>query len=313
MSLRIVFFGTPAFAVPTLQGLLSSRHQVIAVITQPDRARGRGQQIAFSPVKEVARGAGVPILQPERLKAPEFIDPFRSLAPDLTVVAAYGRIIPAMVLEIPRHGMINVHASILPKYRGAAPVHRAVMAGDTETGASLMQLVFELDAGPVFDTVRTPIGPDETTSDVEARLATLGAELCVKVVDDIAAGRAHAVAQDASQATYAARVTKEEGPIDWTLPARVIHNRVRGLYPWPHASATIAGARVLVLRTAIAADAVAPQTPPGTVIRAAGDDLILSTGSGALRILQLQPEGRRPMSAREFLAGRRLAPGARLS
>ena len=313
MSLRIVFFGTPAFAVPTLRRLLSSPHQLVAVVTQPDRPRGRGQHVTFSPIKEVAVAAGVPVLQPERLKVPEFSEPFRALDPDLAVVAAYGRIIPAAVLEIPKHGMINVHASILPKYRGAAPVHRAVMAGETETGVSLMQLVCELDAGPVFDVVRTPIHPDETSSDVEARLAELGAELCLKTVADIAAGRAVAVPQDAPDATYAPRITKEEGAIDWTLPARVIHNRVRGLYPWPHASTSAAGARVLVMKTAISSDPVPPRIPPGTTFRASGDQLLVATGDGALQILQLQPEGRRAMSAREFLAGRHLTAGFRFA
>jgi methionyl-tRNA formyltransferase len=313
VNLRVVFFGTPAFAVPTLQRLISSRHQVVAVVTQPDRPRGRGQHTAFSPVKDVAIAVGVPVLQPERLKVAEFVDPFRALAPDLAVVAAYGRIIPQLVLDIPKHGMINVHASILPKYRGAAPVHRAVIAGDTETGVSLMQLVFDLDAGPVFDVVRTPIGPEETSREVEARLAQLGAELCVKVVDEIAEGRATAVPQDGSQATYAPRITTAEGPIDWTLPARVIHNRVRGLHPWPHASSSISGSRVLILRTTVDEAVVPPQTAPGTVLRASGDQLIVSTGEGALQILQLQPEGRRLMTAREFLAGRRIPPGVRFA
>lgn len=311
VTLRLVFFGTPAFAATALRRLLRSPHQVAAVVTQPDRPRGRGQRLSFSPVKAVAVEAGIPVLQPERLKTPEFQHALQDLHADLGVVAAYGKILPEAVIGACRRGLINIHASILPKYRGAAPVHRAVMAGDPETGVSIMRVVRELDAGPVFAVARHPIGPDDTSAEIEHALAGIGAELCVEVIDQIAAGAAREEPQDHAEATYANRLVKEEGRIDWTRPAREIHNRVRGLHPWPLAHTSMAGERVLVLKSS-PLDLAAGSAPPGGVIKAAGDDLIVATGGGALKLLQLQPEGRRPMSAREFLAGRRIAPGERL-
>lgn len=313
VTLRVVFFGTPAFAVPALRALLSSSHEVVAVVTQPDRPRGRGHHVSFSPVKEVAIEAGVPVLQPERLKAPEVLQALGDLHADLGVVAAYGKILPEAVLQVPRLGMINIHASVLPAYRGAAPVHRAVMAGERETGVSIMRVVRELDAGPVFAIARRPIDEHETSADVERALAEIGTSLCVRVIDDLAAGRASEAPQDASQATYAPRLTKEDGLLDWSRPARDLHNQIRGLHPWPHAESVLEGHRVLILRSAIEEERLSPVAPPGTVLRATGDDLVVATGAGALRLLELRPEGKRAMSPREFMAGRRLRPGMRFT
>src|SRR6185369_11045121 len=206
----VVFFGTPHFAVPTLRRLLDSSHSVAGVITQPDRPRGRGQKITHAPVKALALARGIPVYQPDRLKPPEVADTLRGWGADLGVVAAYGRIIPEQLLTIPRLGMINVHASLLPKYRGAAPVHRAVINGDSQTGVTIMRVVKELDAGSMFAQVTRPIGSDETSDVVESALADMGAELLVTVVEQLGSGRSEEEPQDNTQATYASRLTKEE-------------------------------------------------------------------------------------------------------
>jgi methionyl-tRNA formyltransferase len=310
----VVFFGTPQFAVPTLQRLLDSRHSVAGVITQPDRPRGRGQKVTHAPVKALAVERGLPVYQPDRLKSPEVADTLRAWHADIGVVAAYGRIIPEHLLTIPRFGMINVHASLLPTYRGAAPVHRAVISGDDQTGVTIMRVVKELDAGGMFAKVVRPIGPDETSDAVEAALADMGADLLVTVVDEIASGTAHEEPQDERRATYAPRLTKEEGLIDWTQPASAIHNRVRGLYPWPHAYTFFNRTRIIVLRSAVTARIEgASASSPGTILRATSDAIHVATGRGELAILEVQPEGRRAMRVHDFLLGHRLAAGEAFS
>lgn len=307
--LRIVYFGTPAFAVPSLEALLHSRHDVVAVVSQPDRPRGRGQQLQPTPTKQIALHHHVPVLQPTRIKDDAFLQQIRDVSPDLGVVAAFGRILPDVLLQIPPLGMINVHASLLPKYRGAAPVHRAVLAGDAETGVTIMRVVTELDAGPTFSATVVPIPSDATSGEIEAALAVAGAALLVEVVDAMANGRAVETPQDHARATHAAKITKEEGVIDWTTPAAVIHDKVRGLQPWPLASTTLHGARYVIRRSVVADGR---SEPPGTIVTAHGDDLIVAAGEGtSLRILELQPEGRRAMAVREFLAGHRLTIGDR--
>ena len=309
--LRIVFFGTPDFAVPTLRNLLASRHPVVGVVTQPDRPRGRGHKVSDAPVKVLATAHGLPISQPERLKPPEVLATIRAWEPDLGVVAAYGRIIPESLLELPRLGMINVHASLLPKYRGAAPVHRAVIDGEAETGVTIMRLVRELDAGDMIAKVKRPIGPDDTSDVVERDLAELGATLLVDVVDRMAEGPVAEERQDFMMASYAPRLTKEEGLVDWALPAMFIHNRVRGLYPWPHAYTYLDGHRLILLQTHV--DDEPATEPPGTVVAVTRDGFHVATGHGGrLAVLRLQPEGRRPMTVREFLAGHPIRPGALL-
>jgi len=308
--LRIVYFGTPAFAVPSLERLLESRHQIVAVVSQPDRHRGRGQHLQPTPTKEVALAHNVPVLQPSRIKDEAFLTTMRDLNPDLGVVAAFGRILPDALLAIPRLGMINVHASLLPRYRGAAPVHRAVLAGEAETGVTIMRVVSELDAGPMLASRTIPIARDATTGDIEAALAGAGAEVLLTVVEDLAAGRAVERPQDVRLATYAAKITKEEGAIDWTDSARSLHDKIRGLQPWPLASTTLAGVRYVIRRSATTDQITAARA--GEIVAAHGDTLIVATGGGsALRILELQPEGRRAMTTREFLAGHPLAIGDR--
>lgn len=302
----IVFFGTPQFAVPTLEALLASRHQVPLVVTQPDRPRGRGQKVTDSPVKAAALAHGVPVYQPDRLRDPEVAETLRRHVPDLGVVAAYGKLIPGDLLRLPRLGMINVHASLLPKYRGAAPVHRAVINGEVETGVTIMQVVDALDAGDMLARSVRAIGSDETSDVVEKALAEEGARLLLDVVERMDSGTVQAVPQDASASTYAARLTKAEGQINWTLPASQIHNRVRGLYPWPHAYSYLEGTRLIVLRTRVLDGG---NGTPGTIVDVAPDAIVVATGSGRIAIVELQPEGRRPMPARDFLAGRPIQPG----
>jgi methionyl-tRNA formyltransferase len=308
----IVFFGTPSFAVPSLRQLLAAGHQVSGVVTQPDKPRGRGQKVTASPVKTAALELGLAVSQPARLRDGGVAGTLRGWRPDIGVVAAYGKLIPEDLLHLPRFGMINVHASLLPKYRGAAPVHRAVIAGEPETGVTIMRMSPLLDAGAMFARVRRPIGPDETSDVLERDLAEKGAALLVDVIARIASGTATEEPQDDGLSTYAPRLTKEEGLVEWALPAVSIHNRVRGLYPWPHAHAYLDGARLILLRTRVTSATASNQ--PGTIVDISRDAIHIATGHGGVIALEeLQPEGRRPMRTREFLAGRALQPGARFT
>jgi methionyl-tRNA formyltransferase len=312
----VVFFGTPQFAVPTLRHLLESSHTVAGVVTQPDRPRGRGQKVSDAPVKALAIERGIPVFQPDRLKPAEVAETLRGWNADLGVVAAYGRIIPEHLLSIPRLGMINVHASLLPKYRGAAPVHRAVMNGDTETGVTIMRVVKELDGGPMFAKVTRRIGPDETSDVVESGLAEMGSQLLLTVVEQLAAGTPHEEPQDDSQATYAARLIKEEGRVDWTQSPKQIHNQIRGLYPWPHAYTYLNGARVILRRSTVVTshDTSPHKIPvnvrtPGTILEVTSQAIHVATGDGELAIIEIQPEGRRAMRVHDFVLGHRITPG----
>ena len=311
-ALRVAFFGTPQFAVPILEKLIESRHTVCGVVTQPDRPRGRGHQVSHSPVKAVALKHAIPVLQPTRLKDPAFADALRQWRPDIGVVAAYGKIIPDEIIALPPLGMINVHASLLPKYRGAAPIQRAIIDGEAVTGVTIMRIETLLDAGAMLAKVTRPIGPDDTSDVVERDLADLGADLLVKVLEQVAAGTHQEERQDFMLATFAPRLTKDEGVIDWSLPASYIHNRVRGLHPWPHASTRLDGERIILLKTRV--EPGSTEAAPGTVLDVSADAIHVATGHGErIAVVQLQPEGRRPMSAREFAAGRRVEPGARFT
>jgi methionyl-tRNA formyltransferase len=314
-DLRVVFFGTPEFAVPTLDALLASRHRVVGVVTQPDRPRGRGHKTSDAPVKARALAAGVPILQPERMKDPAFMEALAAFGADLGVVAAYGKILTDAVLATPRLGMINVHASLLPRYRGAAPVHRAIIAGEVETGVTIMRVVKALDAGPMLATVRRPIGPDETSDVVERDLACMGAPLLVACADRLAAGDVSETPQDDATATYAHRLKKEDGVIDWSLPAASVHNLVRGLHPWPHAFTFLSKSRLIIRRTEMVPDTsdASDISASGVILTASGDELVVAAAGGAIRLREIQAEGKRPMTAREFLSGHRLVPGDRFT
>lgn len=308
--LRVLFLGTPEFAVPTLDDLAGSRHVVVGVVTQPDRPSGRGRVVQPTPVKACADRHGIAVWQPDRIKAPGFLEAMRELAPDLGVVAAYGKILPDAFLDIPRLGMINVHASLLPRWRGASPIQRAVMAGDRETGVTIMRVVAALDAGPMLARVVRPIGEDETAGDVEAALAELGAPLLVEVVDRMALGEVTGEPQDESLVTLAPRLVKGDGVVEWARPAADLQCFIRGVQPWPGASASLDGQRLLLRRSRVAGPCSAAD--PGCVVSARGDELLVSCGGGTtLQLLEVQPEGRRLMRVRDFLAGHRVPPGAR--
>jgi len=314
--MRVVFFGTPAFAVPTLERLFHSSHSVVAVVTQPDRPRGRGQHVTAGPVKALADSLQLPVLQPDRLSRENFEAPLLALKADIGVVAAYGKILPDWLLAAVPRGLINLHASLLPRYRGASPVHRAVMSGDHETGVTIIRVVKELDAGPMIASATVPIGPDDTTTIVESMLAIRGADLLVETLDAIAKGTAVETAQDPARATYAPKIAKSEGVVDWNRPAQQIHNLIRGLWPWPHAATFLGGTRYILHRSRLsAADAAAGVAAPGTIVKATAlDGVHVACGAGtAIELVDIQLEGKRVMAARDALAARTLLPGARFS
>jgi methionyl-tRNA formyltransferase len=330
--LRIVFFGTPEFAVPSLDVLIGSRHRVIGLVTQPDRPRGRGQKVTAGPVKARAEQAGIPVIQPDKMKDEAFVEQFAEWAPDLGVVAAYGKLLPESLLARPRLGMINVHASLLPKYRGAAPIQRAVMAGESETGVTIMRVVKALDAGAMILKGVTPIGPADTSVDVERALAALGGGLLLQVVDALSNGTAVETPQDDEASTYANRILKTDGVIEWDRTAFELHNQVRGLHPWPHAYTYLDGVRQVIHETrpyaavdevmallagdqqVLLGEQIAAGRRPGTVLIAGKGRLLVSAGGGSiLEILRVQEEGRRVLSAREYLAGRAWPVGALLA
>jgi methionyl-tRNA formyltransferase len=306
--MKVIFFGTPSFAAPSLAALIASRHPVVAVVTQPDRARGRGQQVTFSPVKALALDHQLPVLQPAKLDATA-IGGIRATGAEIAVVAAYGKILPQALLDALPRGFINVHASLLPRWRGAAPIHRAILAGDAVTGVTIMRVVFALDAGAMISTVDVPIDDEVTTVALEQRLASAGADLLVRTLDDLERGVTHEVPQDEALVTYAKKIERADGLIDWSRSARDIHNQIRGLHPWPLASTTFREKRVILRGSRVSAEAGAGQTP-GTIVEAAGDMLRVRAGTGELSITSLQFEGGRPMTPREFINGTRPRPDA---
>lgn len=306
--MRVVFFGTSPFAVPTLDALRDAapRHTVLAVVTQPDKPSGRGMQMQESPVKRRALALGYPVLQPERVRRAPFPEQLAALAPDVLVVVSFGQIIPQKVLDLPRFGGVNVHASLLPRWRGAAPIHRAIQAGDPETGVATMRMEATLDTGPVFREARLPIGDDDTTLSLEPRLAELGAALLVATLDDLEAGTAVATPQPADGVTYAHMVTREDGLLDPAAEsALALRGRVRALSPRPGATLALAGRDVKVLECAVEpGDAAA-----GTVVSAGRDGIRIGTTDGVLRLIRVQPAGKPPMDAGAYANGARLAPG----
>jgi len=301
--MRIVFMGTPDFAVESLKKLVEEGHEICAVYTQPDKPKNRGMKLLPTPVKEYALTQNLPVYQPERLVEAEEVEQLRRLQPELIVAAAYGQLLSEEVLAIPPMGCINVHSSLLPKYRGAAPINWAVVNGDAETGVTIMHMAKELDAGDIIDQVTTPIDPDEFVEQVHDRLAQLGGELLVKVVADIAAGTAKRTPQDPAQVTFAPMLSRELCPIDWTQSAKRIHDKVRGLVPWPATSTDCFTAEpVKVFR--VTETGVSTDKEPGTVVSAGKDGIDIACGDGkVLRILELQAPGSRRMAAADYLRG----------
>ena len=312
MTPRIVFFGSGAFAIPCFEALLHAGHAVVALVTQPDREKGRGRGLAPPPLKPVAEARGVPVLQPRRIKDTPAQDAVRALAPELSVVVAYGQILPRSVLDLASLGTVNVHASLLPRYRGAAPIQWALANGEGETGVTTMLLDEGLDTGPTLLRRVTPIGPEETAAELEPRLARLGAGLLLETVVGLCAGTLRPTPQDPAAATLAPILRKEDGQIDWTTRAEALLHRVRGFNPWPGTVAAWGGRPLKVLRASTADPAAGLE--PGTVVTVDRDGVIVACGEGtALRLVEVQPESRKPMSARAWAAGARVAPGARLA
>jgi methionyl-tRNA formyltransferase len=307
-QLRILFFGTPAFAVATLEALAGSRHSLVGVVTQPDRPRGRGLAVQPDAVKTAALAHGLDVWQPESLAGEPAVSRVRSMSADLAVVAAYGRLLPDAFLALPPLGVINVHASLLPRWRGATPVHHAVLSGDVMTGVSIMRVVRALDAGPVLAAAALRIGADESSLELEDRLARIGARLALGVVDRLSERPLMAVPQDETRVTYARRLTRRDSAIDWTLPAADVHRRVRGLQPWPLASTGWRGRRVVLLASTVASVDGA-HGPPGGVLAAAASGIDVACGQGVLRLLRVRPDGRAAQSAGEFANGHRVAVG----
>lgn len=309
MALRIVFCGTPAFAVPSLQRLIAEHDfDVASVVTQPDRPRGRGREIQSPPVKDAAVTAGIPVYQPEKIKSDEAYEYFRRLAPDAVVIIAYGQIIPPRLIAIPRLGWINLHASLLPKYRGATPINWTIVNGEARTGLTTMQIDTGLDTGPMLLKYETEIGANETAPELTARLAEAGAPLMIETLRKLAGGEVTAAPQDNSAATFAPPMKKENGRIDWSQTAQQIYARIRGLQPWPGAFTTFRHKSAHIWGKPAAPD----ETPkPGTIVVRANGVFVVCGGESALELEFIQLEGRKRISAREFANGARLTPGER--
>jgi methionyl-tRNA formyltransferase len=304
--MRVVFCGTPDFALPSLRSLLASHHQVVGVVTQPDKPKGRQRRFSASPVKELAVSEGLEVQQPASLKDEEFLSWLRQRSPDALVVVAFGKILPPVVLELPPYGCINLHASLLPRYRGAAPIHRALIAGEKETGVTTMFMVPELDAGDVILQQKVAIGPRETAGELHERLAVLGAELLVETLDLLEQGKAPRFPQDETLATYAPPLGPEDERIVWSDPAEAVFNRVRGLNPWPGAYSVWRGKRLKIWWVEPKEKATIPDPRPGRIVAVDSDGIEVTCGGGQAVVLkQVQPEGKNPMAVSEFIRGYR--------
>jgi methionyl-tRNA formyltransferase len=311
--LRIVFMGTPDLACASLQALgQSAEFKVVAVVSQPDRPKGRDLKLQPSPVKQLALKSSLPVLQPERARAPEFFEQLRTFQPDLIAVAAYGQILPQNILDLPSFGCLNVHTSLLPKYRGAAPIQWAILNDEPETGVTIMRMDAGLDTGPILAQERTPIQAEDNSETLHDRLARMGAELLVRTIPEFVAGHLRPNPQPASGASHAPRIKKQDGQIDWRQPARAIWNRVRGLAPWPGAFTFLpAQPHPLLLKLWQVAMVQRPGQA-GEILQADKSGLMIGCGAESIQILVLQREGGRRLTAPEFLAGHPLKPGQSL-
>jgi len=311
-NLRIVFMGTATLSCASLRALLAvPQWQVVAVVTQPDRPKGRDLKLQASPVKEFALGNELPVLQPERARNDSFLEQLRKLQPELIVVAAYGQILPMSILELPRFGCLNVHTSLLPKYRGAAPIQWAILNDEPETGVTIMKMDAGLDTGDILSQEKTAIDENDTAETLHDRLAELGAELLVRTLPDYVRGTIQPVPQNPEAATHAPKIKKDDGRLDWNQPARVLWNRIRGLVPWPGAFTYSSGEPAILLKI-WKAEIAALSGAPGEILPAEKSAIVVACGKDSLRILELQREGARRLSAPQFLAGYPLNPGKRL-
>ena len=298
--MRILFMGTPEFAVGTLEALIHSRHEVVAVVTQPDRPKGRGNAVKFPPVKEAALAHGIPVLQPLKVREPEVVEQLRAFAPDLIAVAAFGQLLPKAILEMPRYGCVNVHASLLPKYRGAAPIQWAVINGEAESGVTTMMMSRGLDKGDMLKKSVVRLDPKETGDSLHDKLAALGGPLLLETIDELEQGTIVRVPQDDAQSSYAPMLTKELGRIDWSKPADELERLVRGLNSWPSAYTRLHGKTLKIWDADVVS---ASGGEPGKVLQADKNGLVIQAGEGALRIVLLQLEGKKRMEADAFLRG----------
>ena len=297
--MRVVFMGTPDIASTCLKKIIADGFEVVGVYTQPDRPKGRGMKMVMSPVKEVALANNLPVFQPENFRADEDVQALRDLKPDVVAVVAYGRILPQRVLDIAPKGFINIHASVLPKYRGSAPYQWAVLDGEKETGVTAMYLIREMDAGDIIDVSKTPIGPDETAGELLDRLAVLGADLLSKTLSRIAQGEVEHTKQDESQVCYAPMLDKTMCPIDWNKTAQQVHDHVRGLHPWPVATMELKGQKFKVHATKI----VEGSGKPGEILGLTKTGLKIACGEGAVEVISLQAEGGKRMAAPDYFRG----------
>ena len=307
--MQIVFMGTPQFAVPSLEALVSAEHHISAVFTQPDRPKGRGNQVSESPVKEAARKLQLPVFQPERIRRPQQLELLRNLSPEMMVVVGYGQIIPQTIIDIPRYGILNVHASLLPKYRGAAPIQWAIANGETTTGVTIMQIDAGLDTGDMLLKRSLHIGADETAPELSDRLARLGADLLVETVSQVKDGQIARTEQNEAEATYAPILKKEDGQIQWSRTADEIYSRMRGFTPWPGAYTSFRGQQLSVLW---AEPSDATSTVPGQLIEAKRRLIVGCGGGTALELTEVQLAGKKRMSGEAFLNGYQPTPGERL-
>ena len=308
--MKVVFMGTPDFAVPTLEKIIEAGHEVLAVVTQPDKAKGRGKKVIFSPVKEKAMEHNLPVYQPRRAREPEFIDQMRELNPDVMVVVAFGQILPKDILDIPKYGCVNVHASLLPKYRGAAPIQWAVINGEAVSGVTTMQMDVGLDTGDMLLKVEVPLADDETGGSLFDKLSTLGGELLIETLVKIEAGDIHPEKQDDSQAgEYARTLDKALGNVDFTKSAIVLERLIRGLNPWPSAYTFYNGKTMKLWKAEVVPGG---DMQPGQILSVDKQSFTVQTGEGALRILELQMEGKKRMDAGAFLRGCSVAVGEML-
>lgn len=305
--MKIVFMGTPDFALPTLRALHASPHEIQAVVTQPDRPKGRGRVLQASPIKQYAAANGLQVLQPEKASAPEFIDRLRALQPDLIIVIAYGQILKEPLLQVPKYFCMNIHASLLPKYRGAAPINWVLIQGEKETGVTTMKMDVGLDTGDILLRRKVTIGPADTAQTLHDTLAAAGAGLTLETLDRLAQNALQPIPQNDAESSYAAKLKKEDGWIRWDQPADAIQNRVRGLEPWPGAYGFLQGQRLRLCRVETAAGTAADQ--PGTVVRVSDYGIEVGTTDGRLIVTELQPEGKKRMSAGSFLLGHAITVG----
>ncbi len=310
--LKIILMGAGTLACPLLEGILAAgRDDLVAVVTPPDRAAGRGLQCQPCTLKTLAQARGRPIFTPENASAESFVAQLAALQPDVIVVASFGQFLKKNLLAVPRRGTINVHPSLLPKYRGASPIQWALANGDTETGVSVLYVTPKMDAGDILAQEKYPILPDDTFCTLEPKLAARGAELLVRVLDGFRAGRTQGMPQDEAQVTFARKLSKEDGRVDWSLPAETICNRMRGFAPWPGAYTALPDGALLKIHD-VRVEAGAAGAAPGTILEAAGAGPLVAAGTGALRLVQVQPAGKKAMAGADFLRGHRLPAGARM-